>query len=342
MLNIRQGYSFDDVLLVPKYSNIKSRADVDLSIDLGKGIKLDIPIISANMKHVSGPLMVSTIAKLGGLGILHRFQSCNMDKLAAFLMAKDSVPKELINRIGVSVGISDDDKSLCDQFVDLGARVICVDVAHADSGSCVKFIRWFSNEFPHVLLIAGNIATPLGFLHLGQAGADVVKCGLGSGSICSTRIETGNGVPQLTAISDIERGRFSYPELDHVKIIADGGIRRSGDCVKSLCFSNVIMLGSLLAGTDEAPGEIIIHKGKKYKQYAGSSTFKNKNVEGVVGLVPNKGSVVNVIEKLLEGIRSGCSYQGAQNLKQLRENPQFVQITNAGLVESHPHNIILK
>jgi IMP dehydrogenase len=344
MLKVKKGYTFDDVLLIPKYSEVKNRADIDLSVDLGKGIKLDIPIISANMKNCTGPRMAGAIAKLGGLGLLHRFQTFTHDKLADFMIAKDSVPKELISRIGVSIGISAEDKMLCERFVDLGARVICVDIAYAYNKYCGEMVEWIAKKFPDVLLIAGNVATVNGAKFLAEKGADIVKNNVGNGSTCSTRIMTGNGVPSLTCMSEIyefaKNGIQSHPS--NFKIIADGGMKNSGDVAKNLCFSHAVMLGNILAGTDEAPGDIRTIDGKKYKDYHGSSTLKNKNVEGVQGLVPLKGPVKNVIENLLDGIRSACSYQGCFNLEELRKNPEFVEISNAGLVESRPHSVIVK
>lgn len=160
-------------------------------------------------------------------------------------------------------------------------------------------------------------------------------------SICSTRIETGNGVPQMTVLEDIRKSLSYFPELKNVKIISDGGISKAGDIVKALCFADAVMIGNLLAGTDQAPGEIITQNGLKYKKYAGSSTHKTSHVEGVVGLVPYKGDAKQILKKLMEGVRSGMSYQGARNIKELQKDPQFVEISNSGLVESRPHDVLL-
>jgi len=332
-MNIVQGYTFDDVLLIPKKSSIKSREDIDLSVEFNKGIKLDIPVISANMTNVTGPAMASEIAQLGGMAILHRF----VDDYEFTEQFREAVypSSDYYNNVGVSVGIHDDDKELAEQAVKDGCRIICVDVAHGHHDNCLQMCDYVAKNFPDVLLIAGNVATVEGAKDLASVCVDVVKCGIGGGSLCSTRIETGNGVPQLSALDNI------YQELKdkNVSIIADGGIKKPGEITKSLCFSHAVMLGNLLAGTEEAPGNIIKVDGRDFKQYAGSSTHKSKHVEGVIGLVPYRGPVEQVITNLMEGLRSGLSYQGASNLNELRKDPQFVSISNAGLIESNPHDV---
>lgn len=335
------GYTFDDVLLVPKYSRVKSRSDVDLSVDLPRGIKLDIPIISANMKTVTGPVMAAKIADLGGIGLLHRFDNDILtDYLEAVKLTKHA------DRVGTSFGIKDRDLYLASVLHNAGCKILCVDVAHGDHQDVYEFTKKLREKCPDALIISGNVATPTGADLLWRAGADIIRAGIGSGSLCSTRIETGNGYPQLSAIQNIaNHAHYEYSYDNRPSswpiFISDGGIRTAGDCVKALAFVELVMVGNVIAGTDEAPGNIITVHGKSYKQYAGSSTHKPKNVEGVIGLVPYKGPVETVINKMLEGIRSGCSYQGAKNLTELRANPEFVVISNSGLKESHPHDIIL-
>lgn len=331
-MEITKGYTFDDVLLIPKHSTIKSRSDIDLSVDLGKGVELDIPIISANMKTVTGPVMAHTIASLGGLAILHRFSD---DRVQDY---KDSIFKDpkISNRIGVSVGIDKSELGFIENLIVYGLRIICVDVAHGDHINCIEMVREISKNYPEILLIAGNVATFDGAKRLSEAGADIVKVNIGAGSTCSTRLEAGAGVPQLSALDNV----YSYSKSS-TKVIADGGVKNSGDFVKSLCFSHCVMTGNLLAGTNEAPGDLVEVNGQKYKTYVGSSTYKANHIEGVAGLVPAKGPVANVIKKLMEGLRSGMSYQGVSNLNDLRKNPKFVSISGAGLIESHPHDIII-
>lgn len=355
-MKIKKGYTFDDVLLVPKHSTIQSRGDVDLSVDLGKGVKLDIPIVSANMKTVTGPVMANTIAELGGLAILHRFSDTRVQDYKDSLFQEPNYETKN-NRIAISVGVQENELNIIDELIPHGLKTVCVDVAHGDHINCINMVEKISNRYPELLLIAGNVATRKAAERLSLAGADVIKVGVGNGSVCSTRIETGNGVPQLTALESIystgevtreliEGGEFvTYHHnggTNKFKIIADGGTRIAGDLIKGLCFSDCVMLGNLLAGTNEAPGDLVEVDGRQYKTYVGSSTHKVRHVEGVAGLVPTKGSVAGVIQVLMEGLRSGCSYQGVSNLTDLKKNPEFVEITNAGIIESRPHDILIK
>ena len=334
-MKIREGLSFNDVLLVPQHSKIVSRSNVDISTDLGKGVRLDIPIISANMKTVTGPNMAIKIAMLGGMAILHRFDTFS-EQLQNYNRVIEALNLEtiLVNRVGISVGVTDHifNENLISKTE---AKVVCVDVAHGDHELALRATEKIANKFPNVLLIAGNVATGSGAYRLWNAGADVVKVGIGSGATCSTRIETGNGVPQLTAIYDCYNQ--VYLPSGRPKIISDGGCKQAGDVVKSLCFADCVMLGSMLAGTDEAPGEAVTFQGKMYKKYAGSSTYKTNHIEGVAGFVPYKGPVSKVIQNIVEGLKSGLSYQGCENLEELKENPEFIRITHAGLIESRPH-----
>jgi len=339
VLNIREGYAYDDLLLIPKYSEIKSRNDVDLSVNLGKGVELGIPICSANMKQIASKELVLKIVESGGLSLLHRFDKNPL--VSQINLFKDCIEKHKSyeNHIGVSIGVKKQDFDYVGIYVENGIKIICLDIAHAHSSQALEIVSKIKNKYPKVLLIAGNVATKDGFYALAEAGADVIKVGVGSGSICSTRIETGNGVPQLTAISDCYDTMNAY--YPNVKIIADGGIKKSGDITKALVFSHTVMLGNMLAGTDEAVGDVININGTKHKMYAGSSTLKSEYVEGYSGAVTATGPVQNVIEKILQGVRSGCSYQGAYNLEQLRKDPQFSLLTSNGLIESKAHDIFL-
>jgi IMP dehydrogenase len=344
-MHIVEGLTFDDVLLIPKYSEIQSRSEVDLSVDLGKGIKLANPIVSANMKNVTGPKMAGIIAKLGGLGLLHRFCSITEQLEMIKKAQKACCNKEKWPNIGASVGVQYEDRDRAKTLIESGCRVICIDVAHAHSKICMDMTEhiasWIANHNKGVLLISGNIATYRAAKDLIMCGADVIKVGIGNGSLCSTRVEAGAGVPQLTALDECMQA-IRDAGNKNIKIIADGGLRRAGDCVKALVFSDAVMLGNMLSGTTEAPGGIITINDVKYKEYEGSSTHKSKHVEGVKGLVPLKGPVDLVVQKILEGIKSGCSYQGAKNLKELRETATFVRISSAGLSESHPHSVMIR
>lgn len=339
MLKIREGYTFDDVLLVPKYSEVDSRKNINLSTNLGKGIILDIPIINANMLHIAAPSLCHEIILMGGLAILHRFYNDpvvdQIEEFKSFISANE----KYVNYLGVSVGVQKDDYIGVDKFVDAGVKIICVDVAHGNSKKCLDIVKYIANKYPNILLIAGNVATKEGAENLHLSGANVVKINIGAGSTCSTRIEAGAGVPQLTALSNV----YDYVKTNKdLKIIADGGMKTGADLVKSLCFSHAVMIGNLFAGTDESFGDIINVNGQLYKPYEGSSTFKSNHVEGIKGLVRTKGPIKQVIQKLLESTRSGLSYQGAHNLEELRKDPEFVSITNAGLIESRPHDILVR
>lgn len=337
-MKITVGHTFDDLLLRPKYSNINSRSDIDTSVDLGKGIKLKIPIISANMKNITEEKMAQTIANLGGLALLHRFMPWK--DIAIYYTKCIGDKEERRNHIGCSVGIQKDDFKLVDSLVDAGCKIICVDVAHGHHANCGKMTEYIAKKYSNILLIAGNIATADGAKYLHQAGANVIKAGVGPGSLCSTRIETGNGVAQITALDDVYTESLNYSPS--FKIIADGGIKNAGSIVKGLCFSHAVMLGNLLAGTNEAPGVEVNIDGTRYKEYSGSSTYKSKYIEGVSALVKLKGPVTPIIEKLMEGLRSGMSYQGVGNLEDLKKDPEFVLISNAGLIESHPNDVNIK
>jgi len=334
-----QGYTFDDVLLIPKHSSVGSREEVDLSVSLPKGIRLKIPLVSANMSTVTGVKMAATIAELGGLAILHRFDDyeqlfTNFDQARA---ASHGFP----GSIGASVGIKQQDLGLIHELSRIGCRIICVDVAHGDHAKVAEFVANVRAKYPHLLIIAGNVVTAKGASLLWEAGADIIKIGVGPGSLCTTRIETGNGYPQLSALDIVcNDGNYSMRDDQWPIFIADGGIKSAGDCVKALAFAELVMIGNLFAGTDEAPGEVIL-SGQKFKRYAGSSTHKQKHIEGVVALVPYKGSVRDVVLRLVEGIKSGCSYQGSKNLADLKADPHFVVISHAGLTESHPHSVVL-
>lgn len=337
-MKIKQGYSYDDLLLVPKYSEVESRSDVDLSVDLGKGIFLEIPIISANMKDVSGWKMCREMALLGGMGLLHRFCSIQ-EQCEEYYKATQGI-EELRNKIGISVGVKDEEFDRVDELLGkYHAKICCLDIAYGFSSLSQIMCKYISEKYPDVLLIAGNVATPEGAAFLAENGADVIKLNIGNGSSCSTRIQTGNGVPSMTCIS--EAYDWKIKNNKNVKFIADGGIKNFGDVCKALCFTDCVMIGSMIAGTDETPNNPIVIDGKYYKQYNGSSTLKTKNVEGVKGFMPYIGPVKDIINNLCDALRSGCSYQGVFNLDDLKKNPEFVSISSAGIQESYPHSLTI-
>ncbi|MHB8700680.1 MAG: IMP dehydrogenase [Nitrososphaerales archaeon] len=467
--------TFDDVLLVPKYSKILSRKDAVTQASLTKGVKMNTPLVSANMDTVTEAEMAVAMAREGGIGIIHRFMGLEVqaeqvrrvkrtesiviespyildlrakvgdirrlmneknvggilivdedqklkgivttrdlrfeegedvpvskvmtarsklivapwkktsieqarrimqdtkveklplvdsdDRLRGLVTAKDILKRRQFPnatkdskgrlRVGAAVGVKGDYLDRTRELEKAEVDVLVLDIAHGHSLHAIEAIRKIKKVIgARVELIAGNVATKEGALDLIKAGADSIKVGVGSGSICITRIVTGSGVPQLTAISDC-----SKVTRDHgVTCIADGGIRNSGDITKALVAgADTVMVGSLLAGTDESPGEIVFRGNYRYKITRGmaSASARRDHVaqaathedlsdyvpEGVEAIVPYKGSAVSVIRQLAGGLRSGLSYCGASNLKELRENSEFVRITEVGLAESKPHDV---
>jgi IMP dehydrogenase len=471
---IRDALTFDDVLLVPKRSSIHSRKDVDLSTRLSRNIKLNIPIVSANMDSVTESAMAISMAHNGGIGIIHRFMpverqveevlkvkraesviieepytiwpSATMSdakrlmqekgvsgllvvdankKLLGILTARDLLfedndlnrvselmtpmkslhtasadasideARQLLRKykleklplvdeegrlrglitskdmvtlaerpqackdskgqltVGAAVGIREGYIERARALVDAGVDVLVVDVAHGHSDRVLNVVRKLKKELSQVDVIAGNVATPEGTKDLIDAGADAVKVGIGSGSICITRIVTGAGVPQLTAVLECaEAARESG-----VPIIADGGIRNSGDITKALATgASSVMIGSMLAGTEESPGVTVMRNGRKYKIHRGmasvGASMKRGTeeaedeaalleyvAEGIEAFVPYRGTSHEILAQLAGGIRSGLSYCGAKTLVELRQNASFVRLTSAALKESYPHDV---
>lgn len=479
-MNIRtdMGLTFDDVLLVPHRSGIKSRKDVSTDTWLAPGICLSIPIVSSNMDTVTETRMAIAMAQLGGIGILHRFMTIEQqadfvnrvkrseslivdspltispeatmeearqrmaeadvgglmvvdsdnhlqgiitnrdillaqdgdkrvsqvmtprerlvtaskngtleearrklyehrieklpvvdadDRLAGLITAQDIVKiQEHPNatkdkrgrlRVGAAIGARPEDLERAEKCQAAGADVLVVDIAHGHSDHVINMVRNLKQRYPDLPVIAGNVATAEGVKDLAEAGADAVKVGVGSGSICTTRIVTGFGVPQLTAIMECaEAGRAL-----NVPIIADGGIRNSGDMTKSLAAgASTVMIGNLLAGTDESPGATVIRDGQRYKIVRGMASL-SANIdrrmlekselaieewgevvpEGVEATVPYKGALVDIIHQLVGGLRSGLSYAGARSIEELWEAAEFIRITPSGVQESRPHNVEL-
>lgn len=473
---VKEGYTFDDVLLVPAKSYIVP-GDADLSIQLAKNIKLNIPFISASMDTVTESKMAIAMARQGGLGVIHKNMSIqaqadevrkvkrsengvildpffltpgnlvqeaedlmahykisgvpivdNLDSknLVGILTNRDlrfvtdyTVPisevmtkenlitapvgtslkeaEEILQKhkieklpivdhygrlsglitikdiekviefpnaakdehgrllVAAAVGVTSDTFERATALLDAGADAIVIDTAHGHSAGVLRKIKEIRETFPNATLIAGNVATAEGTRDLFEAGVDVVKVGIGPGSICTTRVVAGVGVPQLTAIFDAATAAKEYGKA----IIADGGIKYSGDIVKALAAGgHAVMLGSMLAGTDESPGEFEIFQGRRFKTYRGMGSLAamergssdryfqsgvneaNKLVpEGIEGRVAYKGSVADIIFQMIGGLRSGMGYVGAENLLALRENTQFIRMSGAGLRESHPHDI---
>ena len=475
-MEFKEGLTFDDVLLVPKYSDITSRSQTDLSTKLSRNISINIPFVSANMDTVTESLMASAMARAGGIGIIHRFltikeqaneilkvkrsgsvmienpYSISADKsiedaldyaqdkeISGLLvvdsnskligivterdllfanktskiqdvMTKDVVTaklgvtldesKEILHKhrieklpivddsgfikglitskditnnadfpnaskdkkgrplVGAAVGVKGDFLERSESLLEAGVDVLVVDIAHGHSENAISTVRNIKKAFPNCELIAGNIATAQGAEDLIKAGVDAVKVGVGSGSICITRVITGSGVPQLTAVMDCAKvGK------DHgIPIISDGGTRTSGDATKALASgASTVMVGSMLGGTDESPGTVLTKNGKRFKVYRGMASLaasigrKSKETgsisfdddlndyvaEGVEAMVPHKGTVTDILKQLTGGVRSGLSYCGAHTILQMQENAEFIKMSRAGFAESQPHDVSL-
>jgi IMP dehydrogenase len=346
-MRLKKSYSFDDVMLVPRLSHLKTRAAADLSTTVA-GVKLKIPIIAANMSSVCEELMAKTLGKLGGLGIVHRMCSPEEQQQMIIAAKTQTTPPEFLldYPVGFSIGIGDDWRirmDACKGFADIA----CLDIAHAHHERVLDLLHKYFGIYKNYPLIIGQVSTPSAVCDLLHAVPEkyhssiAFKTSIGGGSLCTTRIKTGFGIPTLQSIMDI------YAEFPNVCIIGDGGIKESGDIVKSLAAgASAVMLGNLLAGTDEAPGKIIkAGDGQLYKVYRGSASFGDKalrneetrNIEGEETLVPYKGNVTRVVNGLLDGIRSGFSYGGALNIAELQDGIEFQEISIYGYQESLPH-----
>jgi len=328
MNDLRTGLSYGDVLLVPQRSPVDSRSEVDLSTRLTPGVELETPLVSAAMDTVTEAELAIELSRAGGLGVLHRFLTA--DEQAA--QVKDVAAAG--EQVGAAVGIDEDYVARSAKLVAAGVDALVVDVAHGHMDRTVAAVERLNDEFPETDLIAGNVATPAGVEDLAAAGADCVKVGIGPGSHCTTRKVAGAGVPQLTAVDDCAT---AAEELD-VTICADGGIRTSGDAVKALMAgADTVMLGSLFAGTEEAPGAVVEVDGTRYKRSRGMATTaaaeerddKGADVgadEGVEALTPYKGPVATVAEEFCQGIRSGLSYCGGHTIEQARDRAEFIRV----------------
>jgi IMP dehydrogenase len=476
-LDIREGLTFDDVLLVPKRSPIVSRSQTDLRTKLSRNITLNIPVISANMDTVTESGMAVALAREGGVGIIHRFLTIedqvdeilrvkrsesvmieqpytikpdvpmaeakkamaeygvsgllveeggklagiitrrditfekNPKRKVSELMTKDVITakagltieqaKEILHKqrieklpvvddkkrivglitskdilkmehyphaskdrkgrllVGAAVGVKGDYLERTEALLEAGADVLVVDIAHGHSENAINTVHMIKKAFPDCELVAGNVATGEGARDLIKAGVDAVKVGVGSGSICITRVVTGSGVPQLTAVVDSVKVANDYG----IPVISDGGVRNSGDMTKALAAgASSVMIGSLFGGTDESPGKTLVKNGKKFKMYRGMASFYaslgrkyreegpqvvdsddlNDYVpEGVEAMVPYKGSVVEIVRQLAGGLRSGLSYCGAKTIPEMQKNAEFIKMTSAGFIESQPHDVDL-
>ena len=334
----KQTIAFDDVLLQPQYSDITSRKEVSLSAPLDNLRKLKIPIIASPMDTVSEWRMASSLSSMGGMAIIHRYNS--IEEQADQVKNALAVPDCTI--VGAAVGVSGDFVERAVRCYEAGAKVICIDVAHGDHAMVKTAIASLREQLGmNIHIMAGNVATLEGFNRLADWGANSIRVGIGGGSICSTRIQTGHGVPTLQSVIDCAQS-----DRDAI-LIADGGIKNSGDIVKALAAgADVVMLGSLLAGTDETPSETFRDRdGRCFKAYRGMASAeaqkawrgKTCSLEGVSTTIPCKGSVKNVVEELLTGVRSGLSYSGARDISELQSKARFILQSHAASIESSTH-----
>ena len=328
--------SFDDVLLVPQYSDIESRKVLTTTNRLDDNIDLYLPIISSPMDTVTEVDMVSSVDTHGGLGIIHRYNSpTDQAKLVKRARMKD------VNNVGAAIGVTGDYLERAQALVQEGANVLCVDVAHGHHSMMRNALAKLREVFgDSVHLMAGNVATGEGANALAEWGADSVRVGVGGGSICSTRLVSGHGVPTFQSVKDCVDAGCPIP------IIADGGMKTSGDIVKALAAgADFVMLGSMLAGTDQSPGQVFDAGNKKYKVYRGMASSeaqvnwrgKTSTPEGISTTIPYKGDVNTILADLKGGIQSGMSYSGARSIRELQAKAKFVQQTTAGQAESFTH-----
>lgn len=355
--------TFDDVLLVPAYSEVLPR-EVSTKASFTRNITLNIPVVSAAMDTVSEEAMAIMLARKGGISVIHKNMSIEAQaekvrQVKEWQVDGDKIPcldSEGRLRVAAGVGITADVLDRVTALVEAGVDAVVLDSAHGDSQGVLEALRKIKSVYPELDTVVGNIATAEAARHLIEAGADALKVGIGPGSICTTRIIAGVGVPQISAIYDVAKAA----EGTGVPVIADGGLRYSGDVVKALAAGgDCVMIGSMFAGTDEAPGAVFEEDGRKFKSYRGMGSVdamkagsrdryfqdgedstKKLVPEGVVARVPYKGSVADIVYQLIGGLRSGMGYCGAADIDALH-SARFVRITANGLVENHPHDITI-
>ena len=364
------GLTFDDILLLPGYTDF-FRSDIDLSTHITKHISIKLPLVSAPMDTVTESRLATALAKLGGIGIIHRNLTIE-DQVAE---AKKVLAQNLL--VGVAIGTSPGYQKRVAALADNGITLLVIDTAHGFAKYVIDAIVSIKRSHPHIEIIAGSIATADGAQAMIDAGADGLRVGMGPGAICTTRVISGMGVPQITALQSV----VSVSAPAGIPVIADGGIKYSGDMVKALAVgANAVMMGSYFAAAEEAPGRTVILKRDQvphrfrsifqkdkseylFKEYRGMGSigamkrggevhsedeFHGKSyqdgvlvAEGVEGLVPVKATVQALVDQALGGMRSGFYYVGAKNIQELWEKATFIQITQASLTESHPHDVLI-
>lgn len=339
---MKVALAFDDVLLIPKYNTISSRKDVDTSVKLSDHLQLKIPLIASCMDTVCEDTMAIEMWRNGGLGIIHRYNTIE-HQVALFKNVKVAG-----SNCAVAIGATGDYLDRAEALVAAGCNILCVDVAHGDSSFVIESIKELRRRYKSITLMTGNVAKGEAAARLIDAGSDCVRAGVGSGSLCSTQRITGCGKPTFSTIMECAEYLDKYGYEDY-RLLADGGIKTSGDIVKAIAVgARAVIVGQLLAGTDEAPGQIIEGRDGKYKVYRGMASLKSQRdwrpektaeivPEGEDTLLPYKGATKDVLFGLVGGLRSGMTYNGVHTIKELQHDPEFIQITLAGLMESKPH-----
>jgi|TARA_B110001454_G_scaffold215017_1_gene235721 IMP dehydrogenase len=346
---MKKCYTYDDINIIPKYSEIEHRDKINISTRFTKKTLLNIPIVSSPMDTITELDMAREMMEWGGVGVVHRFMSIEeqaelMNKLCYMPGSEHVILKNDLPRCA-AIGVKDDYLERAEELVQNGCNVLLIDVAHGHHKLVGEAIDELKTRLSSVEVIAGSIATGEACEYLCEKGADSIRVGIGNGSLCETRIRTGVGIPQVSALLECVAIADTYS----VPVIADGGIRNIGDVCKGLaCGADSIMLGSLLSGTKESPGEI--EKVGKwpneqlYKKYRGSASLDSKksrgdkkNVEGNHKVIPYKGKVKRIINDIREGLRSSFSYVGANNLSEFHSKVELIQVTRAGNIEGQPH-----
>ena len=340
---IEKGFSFDDVLIVPKYNKVFSRKDVRFKTKVTRNYEIDIPLIAANMDTICEAEMAITLGKLGGLGVIHRFMP----------IEEQARQVEEVKKYGLitaaAIGVKDVIERV-EALVKAGVDIIVIDIAHGHSKYAGKTLDFIKENYPHIDVMAGNIATKDAAEYFLSKGADAVKVGIGPGSLCTTRLMAGAGIPQLTAIMDVYEATKG-----EIPICADGGIKKPADLTKAIgAGANTIMSGFVFSGTKETPGEVIEKDGKKFKLYRGSASYEVSikkaeldneadkeiiSIEGEKTIIPYKGPIEPVVKRFLGGLASGMTYIGAKEMKNIIGKADFIKITNAGVEESRANGV---
>lgn len=344
--NVETALCFDDILLVPQRSSVTSRLNVNTAMVIGNGkrsVHLDLPIIAAPMDTVCDIEMCMAMSKVGGLGILHRYMPYEEQ------VRKTKILADAQFGFGVAIASNNGFMDQAQALYYAGAKMLLVDTANGHGKYAIDAVKALRDKFDDVHIMAGNVATADGFARLSNAGADSVRVGIGGGSACTTRLVSGHGAPTLASIMDCDRWleEFGSNGVDTCSIIADGGIRNSGDMVKAFAAgAHAVMVGSMFAGTDESPGNVFINEqGQHVKAFRGMASREAQKdatgnvsvAEGISTTIPYKGSVKNIIEEIRGGLGSGCSYSGVHNLEELSNFARYVRVTQASLGESKPH-----